>query len=130
MLRHLARCVNPEPSIGARRKALTEASAKGMVKYGQSLVGVAQVVRARDCGSRGWGFESPHPPHLPSLGGRSFGGVPDSPLLVVPPKTIKYVDRRSSALPVSRRAPLAQITNCSRQVDNRSPSAATPKQGY
>ena len=29
-------------------------------------VGVAQLVRALDCGSRGWGFETPHSPHLNS----------------------------------------------------------------
>ncbi len=29
------------------------------------MVGVAQLVRALDCGSRGWGFESPRPPYAP-----------------------------------------------------------------
>lgn len=28
------------------------------------MVSVAQLVRALDCGSRGWGFETPHSPHL------------------------------------------------------------------
>ncbi len=28
------------------------------------VVSVAQLVRALDCGSRGWGFETPHSPHL------------------------------------------------------------------
>ena len=28
------------------------------------VVSVAQQVRALDCGSRGWGFETPHSPHL------------------------------------------------------------------
>ncbi len=28
------------------------------------MVGVAQLVRALDCGSRGWGFKSPRSPHF------------------------------------------------------------------
>ena len=49
------------------------------------MVGVAQLVRALDCGSRGRGFESRHPPHFSNapvaqldrvtgyeLGGRRF----------------------------------------------------------
>ena len=28
------------------------------------MVSVAQQVRAPDCGSGGWGFETPHSPHL------------------------------------------------------------------
>ena len=28
------------------------------------VVSVAQLVRALDCGSRGWGFETPHSPTL------------------------------------------------------------------
>jgi hypothetical protein len=31
------------------------------------MVSVAQLVRALDCGSRGWGFESPRSPHYNAI---------------------------------------------------------------
>ena len=40
------------------------------------MVGVAQLVRAPDCGSGGRGFESHHPPHqVNNLGGRGGTGT-------------------------------------------------------
>ena len=33
-------------------------------RVGFGVVSVAQLVRALDCGSRGWGFKSPRSPHF------------------------------------------------------------------
>ena len=48
------------------------------------MVGVAQLVRAPDCGSGGRGFETRHPPHIslhgsvaaPLLEGKQIGRIP------------------------------------------------------
>lgn len=39
------------------------------------VVSVAQLVRALDCGSRGWGFETPHSPLFSGLNKRFYSRV-------------------------------------------------------
>src|SRR6185437_2340895 len=73
-----------------------------MVMIQKGLVGVAQLVRASDCGSESRGFESGHPPlnqPLPSARNHSqtpdFPGVfscPLRPLLSLPPHRLQFHD--------------------------------------